>query len=130
VCRLPCFGNVLAEKLIFAGIALTFAHSLAGFSHMVWTSDQQVVTCVTDPRCIAPEHYVPPHNASSALFSESTGEQLVPDDELGSIEIWRLFGVDYWGSRPASVSTATHYWGMKGDEEWSFNPLGQEWGIT
>jgi hypothetical protein len=104
-------------------------HSFHSLSHMVWTSDMQVVTCVTDPRCIAPEHYNPPNNASVTVHSD-TENQVIPEDELGMIEIWRLFGVDYWGSRPADYSTARHYWGMQGDEEWSFNPLGQEWCIT
>ena len=43
---------------------------------------------MTDPRCIAKEHYVPPDGAEDL----SVG---VPDEERGVIPIWMINIVDY-----------------------------------
>ena len=54
---------------------------------MIWNSDTETVSCISDPRCVASEHYVQP----------SGGESLesVPIGERGKIPIHKLHIVDY-----------------------------------
>lgn len=109
------------------------------FSHQVWTEDTQVVSCVTDPRCISPEHYRPQQNASSILDPDDP----IPEAELGVIPIWRLHSADYvshsvldlylttqWGARPTYAANTDHWWGRHDSNQWSFNPIGAEWSVV
>ena len=69
---------------------------------MIWTEDTQVVSCVTDPRCISPEHYRPAQNGTSVLDPDDP----IPEAELGVIPIWRLHSADYVSScTPAYLTT-------------------------
>lgn len=54
----------------------------------VWGSDADIVSCFTDPRCIAPEHYAPPIGTKDLSIG-------VPENEKGVIPIWRLQIADY-----------------------------------
>jgi hypothetical protein len=96
---------------------------------MVWTQDVQVVSCLSDRRCITPEHYVPPILQANETVSTEEEED-IPESELGAIPIWRLFATDYWGSRPGRHEASGYWWDIDEDEEWSHNPLGQEWTVT
>ena len=58
------------------------------FSRVIWNSDIDTVSCLTDPRCVAKDHYVPPLNATDLSIG-------VPDEERGVIPIWALNVVDY-----------------------------------
>ncbi|WWC69545.1 uncharacterized protein I206_103487 [Kwoniella pini CBS 10737] len=91
--------------------------------HLIWNSDVDTVTCITDPRCIAKEHYVPPEDAEDLSID-------VPDEERGVIPIWALAIVDYWGARPREMSNNAYWWGLTEDGPWSYHPLGQEWIAT
>ncbi|WWC61213.1 uncharacterized protein I303_103793 [Kwoniella dejecticola CBS 10117] len=91
--------------------------------HLIWNSDLDTVTCITDPRCIAKAHYVPPEDGEDL----SVG---VPDEERGVIPIWALGIVDYWGARPREMSNNKYWWGLTEDGPWSYHPLGQEWIAT
>lgn len=107
---------------------------------MIWTEDTQVVSCVTDPRCIAIDHYRPPHNASSVIDPDDP----IPEEEQGVIPIWRLFSTDYvsvtfsrestnerqWGARPTTAANVDYWWGRHDSNEWSFNPIGQAWSVV
>lgn len=55
---------------------------------MVLAPDVEVVSCVTDPRCVAKEHYVPPVDAPDLSIG-------VPDEERGVIPIWAIQIHDY-----------------------------------
>lgn len=50
--------------------------------------DVDVVSCSTDPRCVAKEHYKPPSNGTDLSLG-------VPDDERGVIKLWQMLVVDY-----------------------------------
>ncbi|WRT67044.1 uncharacterized protein IL334_004010 [Kwoniella shivajii] len=91
--------------------------------HLLWSSDLDTVSCVTDPRCIAKEHYIPPEDAEDLSIG-------VPDEERGVIPIWALNIVDYWGARPREMSNNHYWWGLSEDGDWSYHPLGQEWIAT
>ena len=52
---------------------------------MVWTQDVQVVSCLSDQRCITPEHYVAP--ILHANETVSLEEEDIPESELGAIPI-------------------------------------------
>ncbi|WWC90108.1 uncharacterized protein L201_005041 [Kwoniella dendrophila CBS 6074] len=91
--------------------------------HFLWNSDIDTVSCITDPRCIAKEHYVPPESAKDLSIG-------VPDAERGVIPIWALEIVDYWGSRPREITNNEYWWGLTEDGDWSYHPLGQEWIAT
>ncbi|OCF71955.1 hypothetical protein I204_07218 [Kwoniella mangroviensis CBS 8886] len=91
--------------------------------HLIWNSDLDTVSCVTDPRCIAKEHYTPPEDAEDLSIG-------VPDEERGVIPIWALAIVDYWGSRPRETSNNRYWWGLTEDGDWSYHPLGQGWIAT
>ncbi|CAD6573643.1 MAG: hypothetical protein TREMPRED_000875 [Tremellales sp. Tagirdzhanova-0007] len=89
----------------------------------IWNSDVDTVSCITDPRCIAKKHYVPPVDARDLSVQ-------VPDDERGVIPIWMLQVVDYWGSKPKEISNNDYWWGLTEDGDWSFQPLGLQWIAT
>jgi len=57
-------------------------------SRLIWNSDIETVSCLTDPRCIAADHYVPPVNSTDLSIG-------VPLEERGVIPIWALNVVDY-----------------------------------
>jgi hypothetical protein len=57
-------------------------------SRFIWTHDVDVVSCITDPRCVAKEHYVPPEDAVDLSIG-------VPDEERGTIKLWQMQVVDY-----------------------------------
>lgn len=61
----------------------------------IWGSDSDIVACITDPRCVAAEHYAPPEGTEDL----SVG---VPDAERGVIPIWRLQIADYVSLRYSS----------------------------
>jgi hypothetical protein len=52
--------------------------------------DVDSMSCTTDPRCIAKEHYVPPVDGRDLSLG-------VPLEERGVIPIWRLMAMDYVG---------------------------------
>ena len=68
----------------------------------------------------------------------------VPEEERGTIPIYRLISMDYvcqirvprisadvqWGAKPKNVSNNAYYWGITEDGEWSYHVLGQEWIAT
>jgi hypothetical protein len=51
-------------------------------------SDIDAVSCSTDPRCVAKEHYVPPDGADDLSIG-------LPDNERGTIKLWQMLVVDY-----------------------------------
>ncbi|TYJ57167.1 hypothetical protein B9479_002082 [Cryptococcus floricola] len=89
----------------------------------LWNNDVETLSCITDPRCIAKEDYVPPEGGEDL----SVG---VPVQERGVIPLWALNVVDYWGARPKEISHNTHWWGLKEKGDWTYQPLGQEWIAT
>ncbi|KAK8869891.1 hypothetical protein IAR55_000459 [Kwoniella newhampshirensis] len=89
----------------------------------LWNGELDTVSCVTDPRCIAKEHYVPTEGGEDLSIG-------VPDEERGVIPLWALNIVDYWGAKPKEISNNDYWWGLKEDGEWTFQPLGQEWIAT
>ncbi|ODN84711.1 hypothetical protein L202_00602 [Cryptococcus amylolentus CBS 6039] len=89
----------------------------------LWGSDMEVVSCATDPRCIAKEHYTPPEGAEDLSIG-------IPDEERGVIPLWALNVVDYWGARPKQISHNEYWWGITEKGDWSYQPLGQEWIAT
>ncbi|RXK38323.1 hypothetical protein M231_04365 [Tremella mesenterica] len=89
----------------------------------LWNSETDTVSCITDPRCVAKEHYVPPEDGKDISIG-------VPDDEKGNIPIWKLQVVDYWGCKPPEVSNNDYWWNRTVEGDWSFQPLGQEWIAT
>lgn len=50
--------------------------------------DGQAVTCMSDPRCVAPEHYVAPEGGEDLGLSTLASER-------GNIPIWRINVLDY-----------------------------------
>ncbi|WVQ78013.1 hypothetical protein IAT38_000094 [Cryptococcus sp. DSM 104549] len=91
--------------------------------NVLWSGDLDAVSCITDPRCIAKEHYAPPEGAEDLSIG-------VPDEERGVIPLWALYVQDVWGARPREISPNGHWWGLTQDGDWSFQPLGQDWVIT
>ncbi|WVQ78015.1 hypothetical protein IAT38_000096 [Cryptococcus sp. DSM 104549] len=89
----------------------------------LWNSDIGTVSCLTDPRCVAKEHYVPPEGAEDLSIG-------VPDEERGAIPLWALNVVDYWGAKPKEISQNTHYWNLTKNGDWTYQPLGQQWIAT
>jgi hypothetical protein len=67
------------------------AELLPDVYRFIWGSDSDIVACLTDPRCVAPEHYTPPEGAKDLSIG-------IPDEERGVIPIWRLQIADYVGS--------------------------------
>ncbi|MGG6496804.1 UNVERIFIED_CONTAM: hypothetical protein NY603_28180, partial [Bacteroidetes bacterium 56_B9] len=57
-------------------------------SRFIWMPDVDVVSCSTDPRCVAKEHYVTPTNGTDLSLE-------VPDEERGVIKLWQMLVVDY-----------------------------------
>lgn len=114
-------------------------------SLQIWVPDVDSISCITDPRCIAKDHYVPPLEARDL----SAG---VPNEERGMINIWQIVSVDYvgalfticlrfdrlasevvdeqWGARPKHIANSDTYFGPNTVEGWSFQPLGHEWIAT
>ncbi|ODO03375.1 hypothetical protein L198_02221 [Cryptococcus wingfieldii CBS 7118] len=72
----------------------------------LWNNDVETLSCITDPRCIAKEDYVPTEGGEDL----SVG---VSDEERGVIPLWALNVVDYWGARPKEILHNTHWWGLK-----------------
>ncbi|WVQ78012.1 hypothetical protein IAT38_000093 [Cryptococcus sp. DSM 104549] len=101
----------------------TVAEMMPDVYLLIWNSDIDTISCITDPRCVAKEHYVPPEGAEDL----SVG---VPDEERGVIPLWALNIVDYWGARPREVSHNRYWWDLQQDGEWSYQPLGSEWVAT
>lgn len=60
-------------------------------SRFIWMPDVDIVSCATDPRCVAKEHYVPPVDAEDLSVD-------VPDEERGTIKLWQMLVVDYVSS--------------------------------
>lgn len=58
--------------------------------------DVDIVSCATDPRCIAKEHYVPPDNGTDLSIG-------VPDEERGTIKLWQMLVVDYVSQLQAAL---------------------------
>ncbi|OCF39474.1 hypothetical protein I317_06749 [Kwoniella heveanensis CBS 569] len=102
---------------------VTVAEMMPDVYHLLWNSDLDTVTCVTDPRCVAKEHYMPPEGAEDLSIG-------VSDEERGVIPIWALNIVDYWGSRPLDIANVNYWWNHTERGEWSYHPLGQEWIAT
>lgn len=104
-------------------------------SRFISAVDAEAVQCITDPRCIAKDHYVPPDGAQDL----SDG---VPDEERGVIPIWALQVFSYvgthaghtvlkliprqWGSAPKEVSNNDYWWGLTEEGPFSYHPLGSE----
>ncbi|WVQ78016.1 hypothetical protein IAT38_000097 [Cryptococcus sp. DSM 104549] len=102
----------------------TVAEMMPDVYHIIWNNDLDTVSCVTDPRCVAKEHYTPPEGAEDL----SVG---VPDEERGVIPLWALNIVDYWGAKPREISHSDYWWNITEDgDNWSPQPLGQEWIAT
>ncbi|WVR05095.1 hypothetical protein IAU60_002107 [Kwoniella sp. DSM 27419] len=101
----------------------TAAEMMPDVYYTLWNNNLDVVSCVTDPRCVAKDHYVPPVGAEDLSIG-------VPDEERGVIPIWQLNVVDYWGSKPLEHSSNQYYWGLTEHGEWSYQPLGQAWIAT
>ncbi len=57
-------------------------------SRFIELIEVETVSCVTDPRCIAKEHYRPPEGAEDLSIG-------VPDEERGVIPIWKIITFDY-----------------------------------
>ncbi|KAK4683567.1 hypothetical protein P7C73_g6676, partial [Tremellales sp. Uapishka_1] len=102
---------------------IEFAALIPEVYTIIWATDTAVVSCVSDPRCIAAEHYVPPDQSPDLSLP-------VPEAERGVIPLYRLGVVDYWGARPKEISNNDHWWGLTEDGDWSYHPLGQEWIAT
>lgn len=68
-----------------SGLARTLADR---YSHSIWVDDDDMLTCITDPRCIAKEHYVPPAGATDLSLN-------VPEEELGTIPLYHLHSITY-----------------------------------
>ncbi|WVQ78014.1 hypothetical protein IAT38_000095 [Cryptococcus sp. DSM 104549] len=90
---------------------------------VIWNNDVETVSCVTDPRCIAKEHYVPPEGAEDL----SVG---VPDEERGVIPLWAMTVTDYWGAKPKEISHNDYWWNLTREGDWTYQPLGPEWIAT
>lgn len=60
----------------------------ADHSHSLWISEEEALSCISDPRCIAREHYNPPEGGADA----SVG---VPDEERGVIPLYDLNIMSY-----------------------------------
>lgn len=58
---------------------------------VIWLSDVDIVSCSSDPRCIAKEHYNPPVGSPDLSFG-------VTDEERGVIPLYALTAVDYVSS--------------------------------
>ncbi|KAI9638396.1 uncharacterized protein MKK02DRAFT_10347, partial [Dioszegia hungarica] len=99
---------------------ITVAEMMPNVYRFVWAPELEIISCFTDPRCVAAEHYVPPLDAEDLSLS-------VPNEERGVIPIWRLQIVDYWGSLPKEVSNNDWYWGLTEHGEWSYHSLGTAW---
>ncbi|KAL7419825.1 hypothetical protein Q5752_005741 [Cryptotrichosporon argae] len=104
-------------------LAVRLAELLPDVYHTVWMHDFHAVACLTDPRCVAAEHYAPPLGADDL----SVG---VPDAERGVIPMWRILVADYFGARPKNIYNNAWYWGRTDPGEWSYHPLGQAWIVT
>nr|ODN81216.1 hypothetical protein L203_05722 [Cryptococcus depauperatus CBS 7841] len=102
---------------------ITVSEMMPDVYAVLWNSDVDIVSCITDPRCVAKEHYVPPDDAEDLSID-------IPDKERGVIPLWALNVVDYWGARPKEISNNDYWWGLKEEGDWSFQPLGQEWIAT
>ncbi|ORX39788.1 hypothetical protein BD324DRAFT_234792 [Kockovaella imperatae] len=89
----------------------------------IWVADVEIVSCVTDPRCIAAADYTPP-------IGEENLSRVIPDEDRGSIPIWALTVVDYWGARPLEIANNDYWWGLTEYGDWTYHPLGQQWIAT
>ncbi|KAJ7072774.1 hypothetical protein C8F01DRAFT_260438 [Mycena amicta] len=90
--------------------------------HMYWAGEKRVPSCIFDPRCIA--EYTP--NIDGPDLSVD-----VPEEERGTIPISRLFVTTFWGCYPPSWGHGLAFTGdFKGDDWWSWNPLGPAWALT
>jgi hypothetical protein len=70
-------------------------------------SDIDAVSCATDPRCVAKEHYVPPDGADDLSIG-------IPDHERGTIKLWQMLLVDYvrllsdWADRSGELDRTVY----------------------
>ncbi|CAK9779458.1 hypothetical protein CC85DRAFT_294318 [Cutaneotrichosporon oleaginosum] len=121
---LPIFINGRDEKGFMQTWAL--ARALPSSVHAYLTDANAAVRCLLDPRCVRPADYVP-HKNASLRFPDA------PDDDVGVLPAWRVFGVHFWGARPQTWQGTQHPcrdWGQCGDEEWAYHPLGNKWVLT
>jgi hypothetical protein len=75
------------EEIVPSSLAIAITLTYR-YSHFIWIGDGQAVTCMSDPRCVTPEHYVAPEGG------EDLGPE-TPSSERGNIPIWRLNVLDY-----------------------------------
>ncbi|WVQ78011.1 hypothetical protein IAT38_000092 [Cryptococcus sp. DSM 104549] len=118
--------QILGYSIIIVGPYLNWievAEMMPDVYRLLWNSDGETLSCIVDPRCIAKEHYVYPDG--TADLSEG-----VPDEERGTVPLWALNVVSYWGSMPRRVSGSEKWWGIKHDHDWSSHPLGNQWVAT
>ena len=54
----------------------------------MWGGDGGTTTCLTDPRCVAEEHYRPLYGGEDLMAD-------VPEEERGTIPLYRLISMDY-----------------------------------
>lgn len=78
----------MSSEFPVAPCAWTGDTGLIGSSRFIIAPDVDIVSCVTDPRCVAKDHYTPPVDAEDL----SVG---IPDAERGVIPIWALQIHDY-----------------------------------
>lgn len=59
-------------------------------SYMVWLNENMLVECASNPRCIRPEDYTP-----SEVDEYRHDLHSIPEHELGTIPLFRLFCITY-----------------------------------
>lgn len=72
-------------------------------SHMVWMSENNMVECVSNPRCIRPEDYRPAENWLHRHDLNWIGE-----DQLGVLPLWRIFVTTYVRVQALPKTSQTH----------------------
>jgi hypothetical protein len=117
----PMFFDGGGEKGWLQSWAL--ARALPSSVHMYLTGANAVPRCLLDPACVRPADYRPSPDASLRLTANATGV----------LPAWRVFGVNFWGSRPEQYKGTLQHpcrdWAAC-DGEWSYHALGNKWLLT
>ncbi|KAI5452662.1 hypothetical protein NCC49_000411 [Naganishia albida] len=142
-------GYTVISTNSYAGMISSHA-ALPDVISLIWTEDKNTLTCQDDPRCslfsefqatnekypgteVREDHTSPvwdeiPEDADKRPPQRWawTWPELnaLPEEERGTIPLWKLFTTTYWGARPNDP-----FWDFT-NQEFTWNPMGQQWTLT
>jgi hypothetical protein len=109
--------------------AWRFASLLSESLHMYISGEENAVECLRNPRCVRPEDYTP--SIDPAYWYDLS---LIPEDQMGTVPVWRVMVITFWGSRPHGYDgmhiSAKHHCGQGEGQDWAWHVLGRKFQIA